>query len=132
MQVCLEKFAKYYTEYYSDKDVKFIEDHGRYFFLFFISSILNGYGFVHLESHTTDRKRRDVIVNFLDQQFIIELKIWRGGKLHDKAFTQLLGYMEKRSLNKGYLLTFDFRKKKEPKQEWVDVGDGRKVFNVVV
>jgi len=132
MQTCLEKFAKYYDEYYSNKDVKFIEKHGRYFFLFFISSILNGSGFVHLESQSSDHKRRDVIVNFLDQQFIIELKIWRGGKLHDKAFSQLLGYMDKRGLNEGYLLTFDFRQKKEQKQEWVEVGDGKRVFNVIV
>jgi len=132
MQVCLEKFAKYYDEYYSDKDVKFIEIHSRYFVLFFISSILNGHGFIHLESQSTDRRKRDVIVNFFDQQFIIELKIWRGEKLHNEAFTQLLGYMTKRNLTEGYLLTFDFRKKKEPKQEWVKMEDGKKIFNVVV
>jgi len=132
MQTCLEKFAKYYDEYYSDKDIKFIEIHARYFVLFFISSILNGHGFVHLESQSADRRKRDLIVNYFDQQFIIELKIWRGDKRHQDAFTQLLGYMDKRGLDEGYLLTFDFRQKKDPKQEWIDVKDGKKVFNVIV
>ena len=132
MQVCLEKFAKYYDEYYADQDVKFIEIHGRYFVLFFISSILNGHGFVHLESQSTDRRKRDLIVNYFNQQFIIELKIWRSPKRHQDAFTQLLGYMDKRGLNEGYLLTFDFRQKKDLKQEWIDVEGGKKIFNVIV
>ena len=40
--------------------------------------------------------------------------------------------MDKRGLNEGYLLTFDFRQKKDPKQEWIDVEDDKKVFNTVV
>jgi len=104
MQICLEKFSKYYHEYYSDKDIKFIKEHSRYFFIFFISSVLNGHGFVHLESQTTNYRRRDIIVNYLGQQFIIELKIWRGDKAHDQALTQLFGYMSKKSLNEGYFL----------------------------
>ena len=55
--------------------------------------------------------------------------------------------MNKMSLNEGYLMTFDFRKNKvnsgearrenplrgkELKQKWVDVADGRKIFDVIV
>jgi len=49
------------------------------------------------------------------------LKIWYGKKKQQNAYKQLLEYMDKRGAKKGYLLTFDFRKKKEIKQEWVQV-----------
>ena len=132
MQVCLEKFAKYYLQHFSKKDGKFIEREGRFFFLFFLNSLLNGRGFAHAESAFTDDKRMDVVVNYLDQQFIVELKIWYGEKRHENAFKQLLGYMDKMSLNEGYLLTFDFRKKKELKQEWTSVSGGKKIFSIIV
>ena len=132
MQICLEKFAKYYHEHYSEKDSKFIEREARFFFLFFLNSLLNGYGFAHPESAFTDDTRMDVVVNYLDQQFIVELKIWYGPKRHEDAFKQLLGYMEKKSLNEGYLLTFDFRQKKQQKQEWIEVAGEKKIFSIVV
>ena len=132
MQLCLEKFAKYYHQYYSDKDSEFLEREARFIFLFFLSPILNGRGFAHIESQFTDDRRMDVVVNYVDQQFIVELKIWRGDELHKKAYDQLLGYMDKMNLNEGYLLTFDFRNNKEEKQEWVDVLDGKKIFDVMV
>lgn len=97
-----------------------------------MSPILNGRGFAHIESQFTDERRMDVVVNYQDQQFIIELKVWGGNELHKKAYDQLLGYMEKMSLNEGYLLTFDFRKNREQKQEWVEIKDTRKVFDVMV
>ena len=132
MQVCLEKFTKYYHQHYSEKDVKFIEREARFFFLFFLNSVVNGRGFVHTESGFTDESRMDVVVNYLDQQFIVELKIWRGQKRHENAYKQLLGYMDKMSLDEGYLLTFDFRKKRVHQQEWVEVEGGRKVFDVII
>jgi len=132
MQVCLEKFAKYYQQHFSEKDSKFIEREGRFFFLFFLNSLLNGNGFAHTESAFTDDKRMDVLVNYLDQQFIVELKIWRGEKRHEHAFKQLLGYMDKMSFNEGYLLTFDFRQKKEQKQEWTSVAGEKKIFSIIV
>jgi len=131
MQICLEKFAKYYHQHYSDKDSKFIEREARFFFLFFLNSLLNGRGFAHSESANTDDTRMDVVVNYLDQQFIVELKIWYGPKRHEDAYEQLQGYMDKLSLNEGYLLTFNFRQKKEPKQEWVEIGD-KKIFDIIV
>jgi len=132
MQVCLEKFAKYYHQYYSEKDVEFLERESRDLFIFFLNPILNGRGFVHIESGFTDDRRMDVVVNYLDQQFIVELKIWYGDKRHGQAYDQLLGYMDKMSLNEGHLLTFDFRQNKKQKQEWVEVEGGRKIFDVMV
>ena len=132
MQVCLERFAVYYHKHYSEKNVEFIEQEARFFFLFFLNSVVNGRGFVHTESGFTDESRMDVIVNYRDQQFVVELKIWRGPKRHEDAYKQLLGYMDKMSLDEGYLLTFDFRKKKIQQQEWVEVEGDRKIFDVIV
>lgn len=132
MQVCLKRFAKYYYQHYSEKDIEFIERESRFFFLFFLNSILNGRGFAHTESAFTDDSRMDVVVNYLDQQFIVELKIWCGGKRHQEAYDQLLGYMDKMDLDEGYLLTFDFRQKKKKQQEWVEIKEGKKVFDVIV
>ena len=132
MQTCLERFAKYYHEHYSSKDVKFIEDECRYFFLFFLNSILNGSGFAHPESAFTDDRRMDVVINYLDDQYIVELKIWKGDAYIDKGHAQLLGYMDKKSLNAGYMLIFDFNVNKKPRQEWITLDDGRQIYEVQV
>ena len=132
METCLERFAKYYHEHYSDKDVKFIEKECRYFFLFFLNSILNGNGFAHIESAFTDDRRMDVVINFLDDQYIVELKIWRGDEYDRKGHEQLIGYMDKKSLTEGYLLTFDFRVNKKLHQEWVTLEDGRQIYEVQI
>jgi len=130
MQVCLEKFAKYYHEHYSEKDIDFLHDEARYFLLFFLNPLLNGRGFVHPESEFTDGRRMDLVVSYLDQQFIIELKIWRGEKRHDEGYTQLLGYIDKKNLKEGYLLTFDFRENKQVQQNWVEIADGKRIFDI--
>lgn len=131
MQVCLEKFAKYYQQYYSKKDVEFLEREARYLVLFFLNPLLNGRGFAHIESAFTDDRRMDVVVNYLNQQFILELKIWHGEKRQQDGLDQLLGYMEKMGLNEGYMLTFDFRQQKEEKQEWIQV-ERKNIFRMQV
>jgi len=131
MQVCLEKFAKYYHQHYSEKDIVFLERESRYLFLFFLNPILNGCGFAHIESGFTDDRRMDVVVSYLDQQFIVELKIWHGDVRHEQAYDQLLGYMDKLSVDEGYLLTFDFRQNKLQKQEWLEI-QGKKIFDVML
>ena len=72
-------------------------------------------------------------MDFEKEQYIVELKRWDGNAAKERAYEQLLGYMEAKSANEGYLLTFDFRKNKigEYKAGWVEVGNKR-VFDVVV
>jgi len=131
MQLCLEKFAKYYHQYYSEKDDKFLERECRFIFLFFMSPILNGRGYAHIESQFTDDRRMDVVINYQAQQFVIELKIWYGYAKHEEAYDQLLGYMNKKKLDEGYLLTFDFRKNRKSKQEWLEINN-KKIFDIMV
>ena len=153
MVACLLTFAEYYREIYSQKEEQFFERHGRLLFMTFLTPLLNGQGFIHIETALTDLRRMDLVVDFeselfatqkaasrpclssrfIKEQFIVELKIWRGDAAKDRAYQQLLGCMETKNANEGYLLTFDFRKVKtgEHVAEWVDVG-GKKVFDVVV
>ena len=133
MELCLQKFAEHYDEIYSSADETFLERHGRLIFLSFLRPLVNGVGFFHIESQFTDMRRMDVVVDYGREQFIIELKLWKGEKSQSRAYEQLLGYMDSRGLNKGYLLTFDFRKNenKERKSEWVSV-DGKQIFEVIL
>jgi hypothetical protein len=85
-----------------------------------------------VESEINDY-RMDVVVDFGRDQFIIELKIWRGDKAEEDAYEQLVNYLNIKNTDMGYLLTFDFRKEanKERRAEWVEVG-GKKIFDVIV
>ena len=133
MELCIKKFAEHYAEIYCEKDYPFLESRGRLLFLTYLSPLINGQGFYHIESHLTDMRRMDIVVDFGQDQFIVELKIWRGEAAREDSFAQLLGYMEKKGTAEGYLLTFDFRKgkNKQTKAEWVNTG-GKKIFEAVV
>lgn len=54
-----------------------------------------------------------MIVDYHGQQFVIEMKIWRGEEYNRKGEEQLLGYLKDYHLQKGYLLSFNFNKNKK-------------------
>ena len=39
----------------------------------------------------------DIVVDFGSEQFIIELKLWKGEASHEKAYEQLAGYMDSKA-----------------------------------
>jgi hypothetical protein len=133
MELCLRKFADHYAELFNESDIKFLERHGRLLFLSYLKPLLNGLGFYHIESQFTDLRRMDIAVDFGREQFIIELKLWKGEENERKAYKQLLGYMESKKAMTGYLLVFDFREEnnKERKAEWVEI-DSKKIFEVII
>lgn len=59
---------------------KFIENYGCKFFLLYLKPIINGTGNYYIETQTSDAKRMDVIVDYLGEQFIVELNIWHGNE----------------------------------------------------
>jgi hypothetical protein len=75
----------------------------------------------------------DIVVDYNKDQFIIELKIWDGEASKEKAFEQLLGYMNTKNASIGYLLIFDFRKNKDKEQrtEWIQI-ENKRIFTVIV
>ena len=133
MELCLREFATHYKEIFTEKDLPFLERHGRLLFISYLKPLINGRGFYHIDSQFTDLKRMNIVVDFGRDQFIIELKLWKGETGKERAYEQLLDYMASKNTDKGYLLTFDFRKEKnkERKTEWVQV-ENKKIFNVIV
>ncbi len=131
MELCITKFAKHYFEMFNENDIEFIEKHGRLLFLSYLKPFINGRGFYHVETETRNLRRMDIVVDYGKQQFIIELKLWRGEVEHQKAYEQLNKYLESKNANVGYLLTFDFRKNKMQKCEW-ELCSGKRIFDVII
>ncbi|GBU25290.1 hypothetical protein R83H12_01933 [Fibrobacteria bacterium R8-3-H12] len=134
MELAIKKFTEHYYELYSESKIKFLESECRMLFLTYIKPLINGNGFCHIESETRDRERMDVVVDFGREQFIVELKLWYGEASHENALEQLAGYLESKSKDTGYLLTFDFRKEQntgKPQSKWVEC-KGKRIFDVMV
>ncbi len=131
MELVLEKFVAYFTEIYSQKDEKFIEKYGRKFFLLYLKPIINGTGNYYLEAQTRDERRTDVIVDYLGEQFIVELKIWHGSEYHERGEQQLVEYLDYYQKDKGYMISFNFNRNKEVGVKTIIVGDKTVVEAVV-
>jgi hypothetical protein len=134
MELCLTKFKKHYAEIYTDKDIKFLERDGKLIFLTYLIPLINGKGFYHFESETRDFGKMDLVIDYLKQQFILEIKIWHGNSKHEEAYEQLAKYLKSKNIDCGYLLTFDFRKKGDnslSENKWIEC-DGKRIFDVVL
>lgn len=75
------------------------------------------------EAWIRDQKRTDVIIDYLGQQYIIELKIWRGERYNAEGEKQIREYLDYFGLTTGYMVSFNFNKKKESGLKRVQVGD---------
>ena len=125
----LLRFQQFMKEQYSSEDSKFIERQGRLIFLAFIKPIINGVGFDFKEVQISEEKRLDVVIVYNNNKYIIELKIWRGEKYHQRGLQQLADYLDINEQNKGYLLIFNFNKDKEYKKEVIN-NDGKEIMAV--
>lgn len=131
MELVLEKFVAYFNEIYSASDEKFIEKYGRKFFLLYLKPIINGTGNYYLEAQTLNAGRTDLVVDYRGEQFVIEMKIWHGKEYNERGEEQLKGYLEYFHLKKGYMLSFNFNKKKETGIHVITLGDKTIVEAVV-
>jgi len=134
MELCLTKFKNHYAKIYTSKDIDFLERDGKLIFLTYLMPLINGKGFYHFESETRDQGKIDLVIDFLQQQFIVELKLWYGESRHEAACEQLANYLKSKNMDCGYLLTFDFRQKGDDRfapNKWVDL-DGKRIFDVVL
>ncbi len=55
-------------------------------------------------------------------RFMRELKVWRGNAYHERGEKQLMGYLDYFELMKGYMLSFNFKKREIGLKE-IRVGD---------
>jgi hypothetical protein len=132
MEYVVERFADLMHEEYRESTVPFLEKEGRLLFLTFLKPIINGIGFYYVEPQTRDNRRMDLVVTYDRQEFIVELKIWRGEKYEQTGREQLSEYLATRKMNEGYLVTFDFSKNKQhTNPQWIE-HDGKRIFEVVI
>jgi hypothetical protein len=123
MRLIMERFIVTYTQVCGPLTDGFKEKDGREQFLLYLKPIINGTGNYYIEAQTRDQTRTDVIVDYLGQQYIIELKIWRGPRYNEDREKQISEYLDYWNLNTGYMLSFNFNRKKEPGVKRVQIGD---------
>lgn len=99
--------------------------------MLYLKPIINGTGNYYVEAQTRDEKRTDLIVDYLGEQFIIELKIWHGNEYNERGEKQLASYLDYYHQNKGYLLSFNFNQKKEVGVKEIMI-DGKRIVEAVV
>ena len=56
-------------------------------------------------------------MDYRGRQYIIKIKIWRGGEYNRRGEAQPASYLESYHAQKGYMLSFNFNKKKEKERE---------------
>lgn len=131
MRRILEKFVVHFHELYGEKKEEFLEEEGRRYFLLYLRPIINGTGNYYVEAQTRSLGRTDVVVDYRGEQFIIETKIWRGNEYHNRGEHQVLEYLADYGLETGYLLSFNFNKKKEIGVREIQI-QGKRIIEAVV
>lgn len=123
MRLVLERFIETYTQVFGPLGERFKERDGREHFLLYLKPIINGTGNYYIEAQTRDQTRTDVIVDYLGQQFVVELKIWRGERYNAEGERQISEYLDYWNLTTGYMLSFNFNRRKTQGVKQVHVGD---------
>ena len=131
MDIVMQRFVTTFVDIYGHNGEKFIEENGRKLFLLYLKPIINGTGNYYVEAQTRDEKRTDLIVDYLGEQFIIELKIWHGNEYNERGEKQLASYLDYYHQDKGYLLSFNFNQKKEVGVKEIMI-DGKRIVEAVV
>ncbi len=132
MKHLLERFIVHFNEIYRpEKDDEFVEENGRNIFLTYLRPIINGVGNYYCEARTRDLTRTDIIIDYLGQQYVIELKIWRGESYNERGEKQLSEYLDYYRLHTGYMVSFCFNKNKQSGIKEVVLGE-HKLFEAVV
>ena len=123
MKKVLEKFVEHFTSLYGDREETFLEEDGRRYFMLYLKPIINGTGNCYVEPETRNRERMDLVIDYRREQFVIELKIWRGNAYNTRGEKQLSGYLDHFHLQKGYMLSFNFNKTKQIGLKEITVGN---------
>ena len=113
MRLVLEKFVLHFNEIYGGSKDSFLEETGRRYFLLYLKPIINGSGNYYIEAETRNRERTDIIVDYHGEQFIIEMKLWRGNAYHIRGEEQLCEYLDYYHTDQGYMISFCFNKDKK-------------------
>ena len=136
MPLLLQRFSEHFNEIFRTEDgsmdYKFVEKHGRKQFLLYLRPIINGVGHYYVEAETRDETRTDIIINYNNHEYVIELKIWRGNSYNADGEKQLSEYLALKKQQTGYLVSFCFNKGKTPGVLPLVRRDGLSIIEVVV
>ncbi|MDE7310161.1 MAG: hypothetical protein K2N87_00810 [Eubacterium sp.] len=83
------------------------------------------------EPQTRQNRRMDIQVFYGQEEFVVELKIWRGAAYEQKGYGQLVDYLQAKGLKRGYLISFCRKEKKLQKPDWISYR-GHEIFEVLV
>ncbi len=72
-----------------------------------------------------------MVVDYLGEQFIVEMKIWHGNEYNERGERQLAEYLDYFHQEKGYMLSFNFNQKKEIGVKELRV-EGKTIIEAVV
>lgn len=131
MEYVLERYVSVHEELYRHEPRTFDEAEGRLRFLLFVRPIINGTGNYYIETQTLDGRRMDVVIDYLGERFVIELKIWRGDQYNRRGEDQLLGYLDAFGLKKGYMLSYNFNQNRRTGVRHIQL-EGRELVEAVV
>jgi hypothetical protein len=114
------------SKYASDdvlKSDEFLEKQVRLLFFVFLEPLLNNKGFAFKEVETSLEKRMDILIIYNNKKYIVELKLFYGQEYHKKGLEQLNDYLDRESINKGYIMIFNKKESKEFKSGWLKYKD---------
>lgn len=131
MNRVLVKFCEHFNDIYGGESDSFIEEKGRKLFMLYLRPIINGVGHYYVEARTRDNTRTDLVVDYLGQQYVIEMKIWRGNAYNERGEKQLREYLDFFHLKNGYLVSFCFNKNKTSGVKTI-VLDGCEITEAIV
>ena len=131
MELLLQRYVTVFNDIYGGSDAKFDEAEGRRRFLLFVRAIINGGGNYYIEAQTRDMGRMDLVIDYGEERFVVELKIWRGNAYNERGEKQLMAYLDHFHLKKGYMLSYDFNKGKTPGVRHIQLGDKELIEAVV-
>lgn len=131
MEKIIRKFAAFMKSEYRKEDGAFVERQGRLLFLGFLRPIINGTGYYAVEPQTRENRRMDIQIFYGQEEFVVELKIWRGTAYEQKEYNQLIDYLEAKGLKQGYMISFSGNETKPREDHWV-LYRGHEIFEAVV
>ena len=131
MRLILERFIATYTQVFGPLEDRFKEKDGRELFLLYLRPIINGTGNYYIEAQTRDQTRTDLVVDYLGQQYVVEMKIWRGPRYNEAGEKQISEYLDYFGLQTGYMLSFNFNKDKKTGVQRVEIA-GKVLFEGTV
>lgn len=73
----------------------------------------------------------DVVIDYLGERQVVELKVWRGDAYNKRGERQLADYLDYYHLKKGYMLSFNFNQKKQIGVKHIRMGEKELVEAVV-